>query len=1129
MRRHMIPLAIVLALSLAALGAASASAALPTITKVGVSGVTNHSAVLEAEVNSEKKATFYHFEYGPADCSVGPCTSVPASEPNIGSGSAPVPVKAPIEGLTAGTTYHFRVIAHHTNGSDEVKSPGRIFATYGPPQSFEPCPNDALRGEGPDAKLPDCRAYEQATPVGKNGGDTVSFKTLLGASSNGDAVLFMSYFGFPGGEGAQDMPLFLATRGGGAWASQGLLPPASYGENASVIGWQPDYSQVFATARKQGNPQTTALFMRTPSAAVPTMIAPYLPDIRYAFAGASADGSLVVFESNKQLPGTAGVNGVPNVYAWNRDSGELSLIGVQNDGTAPAIGTIAGPYDWAWGTNPVTLGRGGAISHYFTQEEHVVSADGSAVYFTAAGSGQLYLRRNPSQEQSALNGEGKCTEAAKACTTRVSASEKTNGNGPGGTELGGSLPAAFQAASADGTIAYLTSSEELTDDAQTGPESTKPPVSPTIGRSNLEGKEIKGDFLSAHASGIATDAEYIYWADPETGAIGRAKLNGEEIKPEFVSGLTDIDDLAVDDEYIYWANPSGDAIGRAKKIDGSGVSEKFIPADNPRGVAVDDTYVYWINLGNEIWSQPHPVGRAELDGAKVNQAFLTPEIESLNYPLLAERIAVGAGHVYVTAEGAYVLSYSLDGAKQEKLISESELVRHQDIAVGASHVYWSTEGTPPFGGADINRANFDLSDDTREFITGPAVEHPQAIAVDAGHIYWANDPPLGSKLGNDLYRFEAAKPEGERLTDLVAGAGGENGAEVKGVLGVSEDGSYLYFVANGVLTNTPNGRGESAAPGSCHGSVLIQDGACNLYLWHDGAISFIAGVDGDDYDNWTPSPDYIGKGLETPKVSRISADGHVLVFHSAGQFHRYDAEDQRLDCITCNPTGEGSGGAAWLNSIIFETLLPGSNPAPLLGRNLSSDGKRFFFETTAALVGADVNGKEGCPLYGGYLNRYGVCLDVYEWEAPGKGSCTEASPAYSSLDGGCIYLLSSGTEREAALFAGASSSGNDVFFFTRSQLVGQDTDNLRDVYDASAGGGLASQDPPPPLVPCEGDVCKPGASPPPPTQSAGSASFVGPVNPKPVRRGKRQRHHKQKKHPHKKKHPRAQHNRRASR
>ena len=63
-------------------------------------------------------------------------------------------------------------------------------------------------------------------------------------------------------------------------------------------------------------------------------------------------------------------------------------------------------------------------------------------------------------------------------------------------------------------------------------------------------------------------------------------------------------------------------------------------------------------------------------------------------------------------------------------------------------------------------------------------------------------------------------------------------------------------------------------------------------------------------------------------------------------------------------------------------------------------------------------------------------------------------------DGGCLYLISGGEEGSGpSCFGDASESGEDVFFFTAQRLVGQDHDQLVDVYDARVDGGLAAQDP----------------------------------------------------------------------
>ena len=76
-----------------------------------------------------------------------------------------------LPGLQAGETYRYRLVA--SNGSpgdpviDSLEESLTVPAAV-PPGPEEACPNQALR-TGPSANLPDCRAYEQVTPVDKEG------------------------------------------------------------------------------------------------------------------------------------------------------------------------------------------------------------------------------------------------------------------------------------------------------------------------------------------------------------------------------------------------------------------------------------------------------------------------------------------------------------------------------------------------------------------------------------------------------------------------------------------------------------------------------------------------------------------------------------------------------------------------------------------------------------------------------------------------------------------------------------------------------------------------------------------------------------------------------------------------
>ena len=373
--------------------------------------------------------------------------------------------------------------------------------------------------------------------------------------------------------------------------------------------------------------------------------------------------------------------------------------------------------------------------------------------------------------------------------------------------------------------------------------------------------------------------------------------------------------------------------------------------------------------------------------------------------------------------------------------------------------------------------------------------------------------------GNDLYRYDAAS---EELTDLAPDQADPNGAEVMGVLGSGADGSSVYFVANGVLAANEGADGSHAAPGDCvqPESSALPKGQCNAYLWTvgtgggSGQIKFIARLDAPaDYEAWR----HHSFGPAAPdgaKPAAVSSGGGILLLRSkekltaydnegVSELYRYRSATGEIDCVSCNPTGAAPAGPPLLNSLA--TLQGVGGPAfPLATRNLSRNGDRVFFETPDALVAADSNGAGGCPLVNGRQS----CLDVYEWEADGAGSCES-----ELQDGGCLYLLSGGNTSDPSYFGGASASGDDVSIFTAQPLVNQDKDQLVDVYDARVGGGIAAQNSVPP-IPCEGEACKGEAGGATPAPSPGSATFSGPGNPKSPSHHKKKHHQKK----HKKKH-----------
>jgi hypothetical protein len=403
---------------------------------------------------------------------------------------------------------------------------------------------------------------------------------------------------------------------------------------------------------------------------------------------------------------------------------------------------------------------------------------------------------------------------------------------------------------------------------------------------------------------------------------------------------------------------------------------------------------------------------------------------------------------------------------------------------------------------DGSRVYFtDLSDERlylRESAPGGAGE---TVEVSSGPAGWQAATPNGSQAfyteAGVLFRFDAEGGSG-----TGGGVGGQStaltpaGGEVQGVLGVGGEGSYVYFAAKGVLAS---------------GGV---SGASNVYMWHEGAIALVSG--GGEEDDWSTHTllyDGVAHGgpAEGVRTARVSADGRTLLFssrmdvtgydnHGAGgncseheapaacnELYVYDADTGGMTCVSCNPQGV----AATHDALLYHAGVDGSIAPPTLypwelPRNLSADGSRVFFETEEALVEGDSDSQ----------------MDVYEWERESAGTCA------AGTSGGCLYPISSGVSSEPSYFAEASSSGGDVFFFTRQPLVGQDEDELVDLYDARVGGGIAAQNSPAPAAPCLGEACHPAQAPAsaigPPTSEmfAGAENLAPPVQAKAVAKPK---------------------------
>ena len=506
----------------------------------------------------------------------------------------------------------------------------------------------------------------------------------------------------------------------------------------------------------------------------------------------------------------------------------------------------------------------------------------------------------------------------------------------------------------------------------------------------------------------------------------------------------------------------------------------------------------------------------------------------------AEESAPGEGHqrqVNILPSGQLATGGLGIGAPRTTAFEGNRRAISQD----GSRVVWaqavSTESAQRLYQTEFKEGQVEtvqLDEPNEEAGLGSPALAPAAVyatsSTDGGRVFFTDSQRLTANASKevesvgDLYVYERAKPAGERLTDLTPPLNaGESAAVQSGVIGASEDGSDVYFVANGALA-------EGTTPGGCVYQG-VRSSKCNLYVVHNNGSEwekprFIARLSNEDTPDWTAEAAGRLNYRIVEMTSRVSPNGRYLAFMSNQRLtnynnldansgepdeevYLYDEQAKRLVCASCNPTGaqptgvhdvEESGEGAGLlvdrlglwstetegvNSHWLAASVPGwtnldDRESLYQSRYLSNDG-RLFFDAADSLVKQDVNGKE----------------DVYEYEPLGIGGC-----AGESAENGCVALISSGKSENESTFLDASESGNDVFFLTSSSLVPSiDTDKAFDIYDARVCSGAGADEACPPTAlaaapPCSGEECRAAPSPQPtygpPASNAAASGNVAP-------------------------------------
>jgi hypothetical protein len=396
----------------------------------------------------------------------------------------------------------------------------------------------------------------------------------------------------------------------------------------------------------------------------------------------------------------------------------------------------------------------------------------------------------------------------------------------------------------------------------------------------------------------------------------------------------------------------------------------------------------------------------------------------------------------------------------------------------------------------------------------------EGAAANGSLVFFTSNEGLGgASTATELYEFNTTPDQIGAAPPMTAVPLG-GGSGVAGVVAISNDGSHVYFVADGLLaTNVTDG----------HSAVA---GEPNVYSYNtgNGTTTFVATVARPDVSKCDPT---CAEGeqaqlVQTPDVFRpayTTGDGSVLVFASGGDL-----------------TGEEHSPATHLEYEAFPEqhfLAVESTAGFRVGREIAIDsGSHEELETIETIDGPTemTISEYGPAIRYGLVDTHPIGTTVhqidpqiYRYAAPSGGvtclSCTppgvqatqgatlgeagggsyapEGFAAGMSADGSKVFFQSpdplvppagepvsarateptnvyewdegtlhliAGTSNGGATFLGTTPSGGDAFFDTETALVPEATAGYQHIYDARTGGGFA---PPAPTSPaCADEPCR---------------------------------------------------------
>jgi hypothetical protein len=617
------------------------------------------TAIFAGTVNPNNSPIGYHFEYvddaGFQANGFAGATSVPSPDASAGFGGTPVYVAKEVTGLTAGTTYHLRLVA--TNGAGSAVSIPTTFTV----SNTGNCANESIRAEqGPEVKaLPQCMALEMVSPPQKFEQGTSARNPevsgqITGISANGERMLYFAKAALGGTPillHLQGDP-YIATRGPSGWTTTYTSPPTSYTKGGGPYGFDPEYSSWvdFSATAEQGAAGQGQVFQAGLGGRF-SPLSPLLSTIEGvggaigAIQGVSADQSHAYwwpfnserarFFANDPTPGPAFGTAVRfNTYVARLDAGgnpSLELLARDSQGKV-------------WGGNCGTGIGGDTVPTLATGNNHkliqgAISADGSRVFFMArptqpsSGNCEPISNRTRILERRETPSGPTITEPiVSQCNRTV----PTTCNLSNGDDV-------FNGASLDGSKVYFTTSRQLTNSDLDTPASAP----------------SSSESCSATAPQLGCDL-YLYDANLPAGQRLIQVSAGDASDPtpgEGAKVYNSVTSLSADGSHVYFAaqgvltahpNPEG-----ALPVSGSPNLYLYErDAENPNGRLSFIGTLAGADSG-ELWGNQ--------SGSWKNDAYPVP-VTGKN--TAGEEVG-GDGHILVFETSASLSAQDTDGGKRD--------------------------------------------------------------------------------------------------------------------------------------------------------------------------------------------------------------------------------------------------------------------------------------------------------------------------------------------------------------------------------------------------------------------------------------------------------------------------------